>query len=124
MARTVAELGIHQHDANSEHPQVGLETLVLKVWLENSPPLRRAFKESPRNRGRVKNAVRLAVDEAFALKLDNRSQGLTPEEARELTRPAMWTPPTWPSLTTSAKCSTSPASVPPHIATAIRQFLL
>jgi hypothetical protein len=77
------------------NPLVGLEEQVLDVWLRNSPSLRVRYRKSAQHRDNIENAARLAVWEAFAQELDLRSQGLSPEEAQEFTRPAMWTPPTW-----------------------------
>jgi hypothetical protein len=78
-----------------ENPLVGLETLVLKTWLENSPSLRRQYNRSLANRLDVENAVRLRVEATFQQELELRCDGMTQEQAEEFTRPAMWTPPTW-----------------------------
>ena len=88
-------------------PFEGLETKVLRVWMENSPSLRRAHRD-PASRNQVENAARLAVHEALLTELTLRSQGMAPEQAQEWTRPAMWTPPTWPTTTRS----TTPAPLP------------
>jgi hypothetical protein len=50
------------------------------------------------------------VWQAHVQDLDLRSQGLTLEQARELMRPAMWTPPTWPRRKPSA--TRKPAATP------------
>ena len=57
---------------------------------------RRAYQQNESNALNIQNAVRLAVEEAFAQELEHRARGLRPEEAQELTRLAMWTPPAWP----------------------------
>lgn len=88
-----------------ENPLVGLETTVLKNWLENSPELQGQYQASPENRLDLENAVRLSVESAFGKELQLRAQGLTPEQAEEETRPAMWTPPTWPKIQTSPQPS-------------------
>ncbi len=85
-------------------PFEGLETKVLRIWLETSPSVRKAHK-NPTSSNQVENAVRLAVHAALLEELTLRSQGMTPEDARELTRPAMWTPPTWPTTTAPAVSS-------------------
>src|SRR6266571_1835432 len=82
-------------------PLVGYETLVLKVWLESSPRLRKAYYQSARNRHVLENLVRQRVWEQALAELKVRASGLTLEQAEELTKPAMWTPPTWPTTPTS-----------------------
>jgi len=81
---------------SASDPLVGLETLVLTNWPQNSPSLRKAYRESPANRLTVENAVRLRVAEKVEAELVLRGQGLTQAEADSQTAPAMWTPPTWP----------------------------
>jgi hypothetical protein len=73
-----------------DNPLVGLETEVLKVWLENSPALTRLHKTDPL---RVETAVRQAVDAALDQELMLRAQGLPIHEAQEQTRPVIWKPP-------------------------------
>ena len=79
-----------------ENPLVGLETSVLRNWLENSPSLRRRYDQNPAQRLDLENAVRVRVDQAYADELELRAQGMSQHEAQEFTRPSMWTPPTWP----------------------------
>ena len=57
----------------------------------------------------VENAVRLAVHAALLEELTLRSQGMTPEDPRELTRPAIWAPPTWPTTTPAPKAAVAQA---------------
>ena len=78
-----------------ENPLVGLETLVLKMWLQSSPRLERQYQRSSAHRNDLENAVRLRVDATFKQELELRSQGMAQNEAEEFTRPAMWAPPTW-----------------------------
>jgi hypothetical protein len=78
------------------NPLVGLELQVLKVWLENSPKLRKAYHLSERNKRVIQNAVRQAVERQRGEELGHRADGLSFDQAQELTNPAMWTPPTWP----------------------------
>jgi hypothetical protein len=75
---------------------------VLKNWLDNSPLLRKAYRSSLNNRAIVENAVRLKVAETLDAELLLRAQnpGLSVEEAQQFTRPAMWTPLTWPQMDT------------------------
>ena len=96
-----------------EHPLVGLETLVLQTWLDNSPPLRQQYEASPANRVSLENAVRGRVEATFAEELKLRTQGLSQEQAEEFTRPAMWTPPTWHPTPTSHP--PKPEANPPDI---------
>jgi diguanylate cyclase (GGDEF)-like protein len=65
-------------------------------WLENSPILERQYQQSPQTEATSKTLVRLRVHQAFAEELQLRAQGWTVEQAQEVTRPPMWTPPTWP----------------------------
>ena len=83
----------------SDNPLVGLETRVLRTWLDNSPQLAKAYQMSPAHRSDLENAVRLRVSATFAKELQLRAapSSLTVEQAQEQTRPAMWTPPIWPS---------------------------
>lgn len=74
-------------------PLEGIETEVLRVWLEHSPPTRRAHRANPRD---VEQAVRNAVNAAHEHELLLRAQGLPLHEAREQAAPLMWTPPTVP----------------------------
>jgi len=97
----VSTEGQQPEPVTSESPLVGLETLVLKTWLENSPDLRKRYRQSPANRSDLENAVRLKVDQTFQDELNLRADGMTQEQAEEFTRPAMWTPPTWPTMPTS-----------------------
>jgi hypothetical protein len=75
-----------------EAPLEGLETDVLRVWMENSSNVRKMYQLDPQ---RVEQAVRDAVQRALVQELDLRAQGLRPHEVEEHTRPAMWTPPTF-----------------------------
>ena len=97
---------------------VGLETLVLKTWLENSRSLRRHYNQSPEKKLDLENEVRRRVNLALGQELELRAEAKTREEAREFTRPAMWTPPTWPMIASSPKPEASnPAtssSIPPQ----------
>ena len=97
-----------------ENPLVGLEVLVLKAWLENSRRLRRAAQQ-PFNRHRIESAVRGAVEAQRVAELQARAAGLSLEQAKDLTAPAMWTPPTWP-LTPSKATPTLAAK--PHAGSA------
>lgn len=81
-----------------ENPLVGIEELVLKAWLESSPRLQKAYRLSPRNKHALENLVRVRVEEERVAALHLRAQGMTFEQAEEVTKPAMWTPPTWPTL--------------------------
>jgi hypothetical protein len=81
-----------------DNPLGGLETLVLRTWLDNSPMLKKAYRVSLSNRADVENAVRLSVAAALDQELVLRAQGMSQEEAESLTRPAMWTPPAWPAV--------------------------
>jgi len=92
-----------QEPVSPEAPLEGLETKVLQVWTEASPSLRKALQQTA-TRNQVENAARLAVHAALLEELTLKSQGMRPEDARELTRPAMWAPPTWSTTT-----STTPA---------------
>src|SRR5438874_11433974 len=93
--------GDHPDPVTPENPLVGLETLVLKVWLENSRVLRKAYRLVP-NRTVIENAAREAVFNAIVSEMRYQAQGLTFEQAQELTRPAMWTAPIWPTFTASS----------------------
>jgi hypothetical protein len=93
-----------------ENPLVGLETRVLKTWLENSTQLQKRYRQSPANRLDLENEVRRRVNLAFGQELVLRAQGKTPEEAEEFTRPPMWTPPIWPQIQPSP--SPKPAAKP------------
>lgn len=76
-----------------EDPLEGIEVRVLKVWLANSPALRKTYKGTPKARLEVEKAVRLAVFRAHIESLTLRAQGKTWYEAEEITAPPMWTPP-------------------------------
>lgn len=78
------------------NPLVGIEVQVLKVWLENSTRLKKAYHCSPRNKRAIENLVRTRVHEEFLAALHLRARGMTVEQAEEVTKPVMWTPPTWP----------------------------
>jgi hypothetical protein len=95
-----------------DHPLVGLERRVLQTWLDNSPSLAKAYQMSPQHRSDLENAVRLRVDAAFTKELQLRAapSNLTVEQAQEQTRPAMWTPPIWP--TTPPSPPRTPAANP------------
>jgi hypothetical protein len=92
------------------NPLVGIELLVLKAWLESSPRLRQAYHSSPRKKHGLESAVRAVVEEQRVAELKARASGLTLEQAQELTKPAMWTPPTWPIRKTSP--TPTPAAKP------------
>ncbi len=92
-----------------ENPLEGLELQVLQTWLRNSRELWTAY-QVPANRKATEEAVREAVDQQRVQELTYRAEGLTFDQARELTTPRMWTPPTWPSLT--SKPSPTPAAKP------------
>lgn len=78
-----------------ENPLVGLETLVLRTWLETSSQLRKAYSKSAAHRGDIENAVRLRVASTLGQELVLRAQGMAQEEAESLTRPEMWAPARW-----------------------------
>lgn len=80
-----------------DNPLAGLEFTVLETWLRCSPRLRAAYRRNGSNRRLLENAARLSVWEALTQELAYRAEGWTLEQAQELTRPAMWTPPRWPS---------------------------
>ena len=82
------------------HPLLPLESRVLQVWLDNSPRFRAAYSD-PLNRLALENAVRERVQAAWLEQMHHRAAGRSPEEAEDLTAPAMWTPPTWPIVTRS-----------------------
>ena len=84
--------GDHPDSVTPENPLVGLETLVLKAWLENSRVLGKAYRLVP-NRTVIENAAREAVFNAIVSEMRYQAQGLPFEQAQELTRPAMWTAP-------------------------------
>jgi hypothetical protein len=96
-------LTVNQRSArvSKKNPLVGLESIVLRTWLDNSPQLQRLYDESPEHRTSLQNAVRARVDHTFAEELRLRAQGLSHEQAEEFTRPSMWAPPTWPRTPTS-----------------------
>jgi len=95
---TVYDPNSPPEEVTPENPLFGLETRVLKTWLENSPSLRRHYHQSPEKKLDLENAVRQSVNLAFGQELLLRAQGKTQEEAEEQTRPLMWTPPTWPTI--------------------------
>jgi hypothetical protein len=94
-----------------DNPLVGLETQVLQVWLQASPALERAYQHPP-NRPVLENAVRAAVEQARVAELKYRAEGSTLEQAQELTRPAMWTPPTRLKIRTPSPTRTPAAKRP------------
>jgi hypothetical protein len=81
----------------TDNPLVGIETIVLKTWLENSPSLRKAYRSNPQDRARIENLARLRYIEKVETELELRGQGLTQAEADSQTAAVMWAPPTWPS---------------------------
>jgi hypothetical protein len=85
-----------QPEPVSQTPLEGLEIRVLKVWRENSPRLKRAH-QNPTYREAVEQLLRQAVFDQGVAELKLRASGLSIEEAEDLTEPAMWTPPRWPS---------------------------
>jgi hypothetical protein len=85
----------------ANNPLVGLETLVLKAWLESSPRLQKAYHQSGRNRHVLESLVRHKVEAQRVAELKARANGLSLEAAQALTKPAMWIPPTWPTTSTS-----------------------
>lgn len=74
-------------------PLMGLETEVLRVWMESSPKLRKAYQSSPQMKQDLESAARLAVHAAHVEELQLRAKGMQQHEAEEFTRPAVWTPP-------------------------------
>jgi hypothetical protein len=74
---------------SSANPLVGLETSVLKTWLGNSRPLRQAHASNPTNRLLIESAVRQAVFDPHVAEMKYRAEGLSLEQAQELTRPSM-----------------------------------
>ena len=94
--RVVWQEGDRPEPVSPEDPLSGMEVVVLQNWLENSPDLRRRYQQSPTQRLDIENAARLAYFAAWSQALQLRASGLTLEEAQEHTRPALWTPPTWP----------------------------
>jgi hypothetical protein len=78
----------------SEVPLEGFELTVRQVWLENSPTLRRAYR-NPANRETIDQLVRQAVFDQDVAELKLRANGIPQHEAEDQTAPAMWTPPTW-----------------------------
>ena len=74
----------------TEQPLGGLELTVLRVWKENSPNARSAYRQNSRH---VEQAVRDSVYRALLEELRLRAQGMTPGQAQELTRPEMWKAP-------------------------------
>jgi hypothetical protein len=85
-----------QPEPVSEVPLEGFELTVLKVWLENSPTLNRAYRNLA-NREAIDQLVRQAVFDQDVAELQLRANGVPQHEAEDQTAPAMWTPPTWPS---------------------------
>ena len=83
-----------QPEPLSDLPLQGLEIRVLANWMENSRNVRLAHQKTPEL---VESAARMAVWQALTQELQLRSQGMAPQEAEEFTRPAMWTPPTFPT---------------------------
>jgi len=95
----------------TSNPLAGIEVTVLKAWLESSPRLRKAYYQSPKNRHVLESLVWEKVEEQRVAELKARASGLTLEQAEERTKPAMWTPPTWP--TTPMSPTRTPAAKPP-----------
>lgn len=81
-----------------DNPLIGIETKVLKAWLESSPRLRKAYYQNKTNRHGLESLVRAKVEEQRVAELKLRAQGLTFEQAQELTKAAMWAPPRWPTV--------------------------
>lgn len=80
----------------TDDPLEVFERLVLRVWLENSPSLRKAYRRKAQ-RPLVEAAVRQAVFDARARETELQARGIPIDQAMEVTRPAMWAPPQWPS---------------------------
>lgn len=93
MGEVIYRDGDQPEPVTSEHPLQGLETEVLRVW-KQTPAVSKAHQQHP---VRVESAVRRAVFDALAQELKYRAQGMTQEEAQELTRPAMWLAPAFPT---------------------------
>jgi hypothetical protein len=108
VGRTIWTEGESSPPVSPDNPLVGLETRVLRMWLDQSPTLARLYRKSPQHQNDLENAVRLKVDQTLAEELQLRAQGLSAPDARELTRPSMWIPPTWP--TTPPSPAPSPAA--------------
>ena len=83
---------------DERNPLGPLERRVLNNWLENSQEYRAAYQKNPAAAKVIEQAVRLAVHEALVQELHLEADGMNRLEAQELTRPAMWTPPTMPSI--------------------------
>ena len=119
-SKIVGTIGDPPEPVTPENPLSGLEIDVLRNWLENSPPLQKRYVASPANRSNLENAARLAVRAAWEQEMQLRANGLTLDQAREHTRPPMWTPPTWNQIATlpppspeAPPLAASPSTTPP-----------
>ena len=86
---TVIQTDSDHPESVTETPLEGLETEVLKVWLQ-TPKVRKAHQANPTM---VEQAVRRAVFDALAEEARLRAEGKAPHEAQEFTRPQMWQAP-------------------------------
>ena len=99
-----------QPEPVSEVSLEGFELTALKIWLENSPTLRRAYRTSLEHKAAIDQLVRDAVFDQDVAELKLRANGVPQHEAEDQTTPAMWTPPTWP--TTPRSATPTPADEP------------